>query len=208
MISAVVLSILCGACGPPSIAYYRASPRKFCPQTSAIKIEWFTDGDEVTLTALPPVAGLGEKKGRGTVSIKPAATSIQLDAGDKYDRPKLQLDLIESGETALVGSPAIVCGAGFSVGEVVFEAGEYAPEVVVRSLENRLTDREIVVTHLGRAFTLPPGTAVPLQPETPNDPTVRMAHAWVIRVPHLANETCSSSRVRNPGMIMNLECAP
>jgi hypothetical protein len=196
------------ACGSPSLAYYRITPRNFCSSTSEVKLEWFTTADSVTLRGTPPIPGQGKKSGRGSVSLKPQAAEIHLDYGNKSDRPVLKLQPIQPGMSTIAGAPALSCRDGATVSEITFELEEYAPEVRVRSLVNRLNDREIVVSHLGREFRIPAGAEVPLIASDARDLTTRVGHAWLIRIPLTGSETCSSPRVRNPGVIMNLECAP
>jgi hypothetical protein len=195
--------VLVLGCGSPHLANYRASPRRFCPQTKEIKIEWFTDADDVQLT------GFGKQDGRGKVAMTPPAqaTLVKLDYGNKSDTPVKKVEPLVS-EAPLIGDRALTCANNVAIAEVVFEAEEYAPDVIVKSLTNRLDDREIVVVHVGREIRLAASAEVALPALGPDDPTVRTARAWTIRVPLLDGETCSSKRVLHPGVILNLGCAP
>ena len=192
-------------CASPSLAYYRATPRRFCPATKQVNVEWFTDAKSVTLSS-KEMTGLGKKSGHGSVLVMPKAGVIRLDYGNESDAPikKIEPMVVDS---PLVGDRAAVCQNGVSIAEVTFEGEEYAPEVIVKSVKNRLDDRAVVVVHLGRELTLPPGAEVPMPELEPGDPTVRTARAWTIRVP-LQGDACGSKRVRNPGVILNMECAP
>src|SRR4051794_30965890 len=81
--------LLFTCCDTYHLAYFRASPLRYCASSKPIELSWFTDAKSVTLTATPSIPELATPKQDPIkmVRFKPQTTSLQLDFGQDDNRP-------------------------------------------------------------------------------------------------------------------------
>jgi hypothetical protein len=204
--------LVTACCGSSHLAYFNATPLRYCKSSKAIELSWFTDAKSVTVTATPPIPELAKahQEPVKTLRIKPEATSIQLDFGPKDNRPVKQIRPLGPDDSALMkGGFATACVHGAVVAPFDFDADQYAPEVIVAAMQNPL-DVEIVVEHAGASWTIAPGARVSLAPHAgaQDDPSFHLAHTWTIRAPLPGGCADSSQRPDKLGVVMTLECSP
>jgi len=212
---AAYFCLLSACCCSHHLAYFKAAPLRYCKNSKPIELSWFTDAKSVTVTATPPIPELADPS-QGpikTLKIQPQATSIQLDFGEKDNRPVKHIAPLGPDDSALMkGGFVAACVHDAVVVPFDFDADEYAPEVVVTALQNPL-GVEIVVEHAGAAWTIAPNASVTLTPDpgAPDDPSRHLAHTWTIRAPlpgGCADPNPSTPRPNKLGIGMTLECSP
>jgi hypothetical protein len=204
--------LLFTCCCTHHLAYFKATPLRYCKTSKPIELSWFSDAKSVTLTATPPIPELASERQDPikTLTIQPQATSIQLDFGPDDNRPVKHIAPLGPDDSSLMkGGFAAACVDGAVVVPFDFDAEDYAPEVIVTALQNPL-GVEIIVEHTGAAWTIAPGASVTLtsDPSAPDDPSRRLAHTWTIRAPLPGGCADSHSRPNKLGVAMKLECSP
>ncbi len=188
-------------CASGRIYGFAATPRRVCPATRIVTLTWNVEG-RVSLSALPPLEGLGHEPSAGKKDIPAAARTVTLTAS-KF----LATDVKSEQEITVFGAPeAIAIGPDATdvtcdeanreaVAVLAFEASEFDPLVRVLSLENAW-DREVAVAHRGAAWTVRPRETVTLVPRAGLSPGVQPAGPWVLRAHLKDGETCGTPSAR------------
>jgi len=127
----------------------------------------------------------------GTITL----TASKCFAKDVHDDQVLAFVKAEQQTTLAPDGPDVTCDEGRreAVAVVVFEPAEFDAAVRVHALQNAW-DREVAVAHRGRAWTVPSGSTVKLEPRpgpTP-DPGVFTSGPWVLRARLKDDEHCGS----------------
>ena len=203
--SAVLAALLAAMAGCASghIYSFTATPRRLCPASKTVTLAWNVDG-RVSLSAVPPVDGLGREPSTGQKQIPAAARTVTLTAS-KFLATDLkneqQIMVFEAPEAIAIGpdSKDVTCDSARRevVAVLAFEASEFDPLVRVLSLENAW-DREVAVAHRTAAWTVRPGEKVTLAPRPlpVPDPSVQPAGPWVLRARLKDGETCGTPSAR------------
>jgi hypothetical protein len=199
-------------CCTHHLAYFHATPLRYCKSSKPINVSWFTDARSVTLTATPPIPEVTtcKRAATDTLQFQPQATSIQLDFGETDNRPVKVIAPLGPDDSALMkGGFVAACVQGAVVAPFEFDADEYAPEVIVAALQNPL-GAEIVVEHAGATWTIAPGARVAVTPDpsAPDDPSRHLSHTWTIRQSVPGGCANSTSRPDKLGVLLTLECSP
>lgn len=182
-VAAMVLSLT--AC--PRIHHYEARPLVVCP-TQPVRIAWDVSG-WATLSAMPPVPGLGSVAQQGTKSIVlQESTRITLHVANVFGRPAVNhqdVRVVQFDADETVGE-STSCGQDELVAEAVRPVSELDQHLRVLEVElGPGLDRELIVEHHGKSVTLGPDarTSSELRGITP-------AGRWLLRAPLRPGEVC------------------
>ena len=204
-------SLLLFGCHSVHLGYFRAAPLRYCANTKTIAVSWFTDAKRVTVTATPPVPELAEPRQDGVkrLPIEPRPSAIQLDFGEKDNRPAVQIAPLEHNASQLTGGFVAGCIDGNVVAPFEFDPDLYAPDVVVTALKNPL-DVAITVEHVGASWHVAPSAELALSSAATaaGDPSRHLPHTWTIRAPSPDHCADATRRPNTLGVVMTLECAP
>ena len=199
--SALLLAVAATVTGCPSprIQAFSASPRRICPDSKTVTLTWSVDGS-ARLSSTAPAPGLGAVDRCGRLDIPAKEGEVTLTASKCFAKDVRSVQVLEfvkgpQQTTLAPDSPDVTCDETRreAVAVVEFEPTEFDAGVRVHALQNAW-DREVAVAHRGRAWTVPAGGTVTLEPRpgpTP-DSGVFTGGPWVLRARLRDDEHCGS----------------